>query len=668
MKKAIIAIAVLLVIIVAVVIALPFVIPTERVKQELISATNDATGRQLTINGDLGLSFFPTLGLSTSNVSFSNADKAQNPEMVTVDSMVIKLDLLPLLSGNVQVDEFVLTKPVIHLEVDDLGKGNWVFENANPDKAKKTEEKAESSGGVNLGISDLNLGDVRVVDGTVSFTNKKAGTNIVLNDVNLQLSLLGLNQPFDAKGSAVWNNEETELEINVGSPQAVLDNKETTTTVNISSKNLNVTYGGTINSLEPLALGGDTVIDIPSVRELAAWVGTPLKAEGSGFSPLKISGKVGAKGPKYSFTNASIGFDKISGVGDVTIDVGGKVPDIVGQLALKTLDLNPYLPASKEEGDGETKQPEAKKTGEKWDTTPIDLAGLKSVNAKFDLSVEEILAQKIKIGRSALQATLKNGVLDLALNELNLYEGTGKGTIHVDAQNPALKITNNLTIENIQLKPLLTDASDFTKLEGKGMFQADLTTTGKSQADLVSALNGNGQILFEDGSISGINLAAMARNLASAFTESKEAQKTDFAEISGTFTIKNGILTNDDLKLLNPFIRLNGAGTVQLPPKTLNYRIEPKLVATTKGQGGETESGVAVPIVVSGPWDNLTYAPDLAGALKNVANPEGVKKLLEGVKGSGDGAKGTLKDLKEGDKGAVRGLLDSAGSLFKKKN
>jgi AsmA protein len=667
MKKIGIAILVILVVIIGLVVALPFIVPTDRIKQELILATNDATGRELAIDGDFSLSVFPTLGVTAESVTFSNAEGAKDPNMASIDSLTVKLSLLPLITGNVQVDEFVLTKPVINLEVDQSGKPNWEFDTAKTEETQSSEASTSDSGSTDLGISDLNLGDVRIVDGVVSFVDQKGGTDINLSDINLELELLGLDQPFEAKGSAVWNSEKVELDVNVGALRSIMENIETTTTVNVASKNINLDFDGQIKSTQPLNLGGTTSIDIPSVRELAAWAGAPLEgiAE-TGFGPLEISGKLGANDTKYSFTEANISFDEIVGTGEFSIDIGGNVPDIVGKLALETLDLNPYLPAD-DGGENDAKAPSApaqKATGEKWDTTPIDLSALKTVNAKFDLSVQQILFQKIKIGASALATTLKDGILDLALTEMNLYDGTGTATVRVNAQQPILKITNAMTIENIQLKPLLTDAADFEKLEGKGMFQTDLSTTGASQADMVSALNGTGQILFEDGSISGVNLAAMARNVTSAFTDTGEEQKTDFAEISGTYQINNGILTNNDLKMLNPFIRLSGSGTVELPPQTLNYRIEPKLVATTEGQGGGEAAGVAVPILITGSWDNLEYAPDLAGVLKNATNPEGVKKLLEGAKGSGDGVKDVLKGIKENDPGAVKNLLDSAGGLL----
>ncbi|WP_293960746.1 AsmA family protein [Sneathiella sp.] len=668
MKKALIAIAILLVLIIGVVVALPFLVPTDRIKQELILATQEATGRNLAIDGDFSLSVFPTLGVTAETVTFSNAEGARDANMAAIDSLAIKLSLLPLITGNVQVDEFVLTNPVINLEVDKSGKGNWVFDTTAAEAPKQDETSNDDGGAPDLGISDLNLGDVRIVDGVVNFVDQQNGTNINLDEINVELVLLGLDEPFEAKGSAVWNEEEVNLDAKVAALRAILENRETSASINVASKSINLDFNGSVKTTKPLALGGTTSLDIPSVRDLAAWTGTPLEMAGSGFGPLKITGELGVNDTKYSFSNANINFDDIVGTGNFSVDLGGNVPDIVGTLALETLDLNPYLPESSAEGNGNAPAAPAKSSGgEKWDTTPIDLSALKTVNAKFDLSAQEILFQKIKIGSSALQTALKNGILDVTLSEMNLYDGTGEATIRVNAQDPVLKITNNMTIESIQLQPLLTDAADFDKLEGKGMFQTSLSTSGKSQADLVGALGGDGQILFEDGSISGINLAAMARNVTSAFTDSGEAQKTDFAEISGTYDIKSGILTNNDLKMLNPFVRLSGAGTVELPPQTLNYRIEPKLVATTEGQGGSEASGVAVPIIVSGSWDNLKFAPDLAGVLKNVSNPEGAKQLLEGVKGSGDGVKDTLKGVKEKDPEAVKNLLDAAGGLLGKK-
>src|SRR5581483_877816 len=86
---------------------------------------------------------------------------------------------------------------------------------------------------------------------------------------------------------------------------------------------------------------GDVSLDVPSVRKLAAWAGSPLQAPGSGFGPLKIAGKLELAGAKVGFREATLALDAIKGSGDVRIDASGKRPYANARLALETLDLNP---------------------------------------------------------------------------------------------------------------------------------------------------------------------------------------------------------------------------------------------------------------------------------------------------------------------------------------
>jgi AsmA protein len=150
-------------------------------------------------------------------------------------------------------------------------------------------------------------------------------------------------------------------------------------------------------------------------------------------------------------------------------------------------------------------------------------------------------------------------------------------------------------------------------------------------------------VQFLDGAVRGINLAAMVRNIQGAFLdpEARKQQKTDFAELGGTYTIKSGILTNQDLELKSPLLRVTGKGTVNLPQRTVNYRVEPKAVASATGQGGASDvSGIMVPVIVEGPWDNLSYKPDLAGAIGGVARERALEQLQRVVPGGATGTGG----------------------------
>ena len=61
---------------------------------------------------------------------------------------------------------------------------------------------------------------------------------------------------------------------------------------------------------------------------------------------------------------------------------------------------------------------------------------------------------------------------------------------------------------------------------------------------------------------------------------------------------------------------------------------------------GDTDlSGVAVPIKVTGPWSNISYQPDLAGALKEqIKDPSAVMEKMQDE----EGAKGLIEGLVPG--------------------
>src|SRR5258706_3360075 len=84
-----------------------------------------ATGRELTINGpiDLKLSLEPRIVVS--DVSLGNAPWGKTPDMVHARRVEARVALLPLMSRRFEVVELALVEPVIALETDAQGRGNW---------------------------------------------------------------------------------------------------------------------------------------------------------------------------------------------------------------------------------------------------------------------------------------------------------------------------------------------------------------------------------------------------------------------------------------------------------------------------------------------------------------------------------------------------------------
>jgi len=83
------------------------------------------TGRDLTFGGPLELKLSLEPRLVASDVSFGNAPWGQAPQMIRAKRLEVQVALLPLLSRRFQVVELALIEPVIALETDAQGHGNW---------------------------------------------------------------------------------------------------------------------------------------------------------------------------------------------------------------------------------------------------------------------------------------------------------------------------------------------------------------------------------------------------------------------------------------------------------------------------------------------------------------------------------------------------------------
>jgi len=216
------------------------------------------------------------------------------------------------------------------------------------------------------------------------------------------------------------------------------------------------------------------------------------------------------------------------------------------------------------------------------------------------------------------------------------------------------KSSLSLNVENIQVGPLLRDVLEKDILEGATNARLKLAMSGDSADTIKQTLNGDGQLQFNDGAIVGIDLAGMVRNAKAAFglaQKPSERPRTDFAELSSPFTIKNGLFNTPQTSLKSPLIRVVAAGTANLVSEALDFRVEPKVVGTIKGQGDTAQrSGLMVPVLVTGTFSKPQFAPDLAGMAK--------KQLEETILGSGqDGQKLDKENLEDTAKGLLKGIL-----------
>jgi AsmA protein len=199
---------------------------------------------------------------------------------------------------------------------------------------------------------------------------------------------------------------------------------------------------------------------------------------------------------------------------------------------------------------------------------------------------------------------------------------------------------------------LLSDVAGFEALDGWLQAKFDVRASGESERAVMSSLSGSVDARIQDGKILGINLPKMIRTLtARTLTGWQESrtESTDLSDLSASFRLEDGRATTSNLRLLGPLVRVNGSGTVDLAAKTLQFKLDPKLVASLEGQGGAADPlGFGVPVNVEGSWTDPRIYPDVAGIL---SDPDGAYAKLNALgqglfsKGQGSGLDTLMQGL-----------------------
>jgi AsmA protein len=600
------------VLLVVAVLALPFLLPTSVYKEQIIEQTRLATGRTLTIDGDLNISIWPALGVEVQKVRFANVEGAATPDMATMDSLVVGAELWPLLAGALKVTEIRLVNPVINLEINKAGKGNWLFEPQGSAPAAGDQPAAPPPPS-QTSSADFSFRDVTLSGGVLTYRDQRDGTAQRVEAINANVKLPSLDEPMVFDGGLTWNKEAITIATTVANPRALSTGGKSALKAKIEGDVLNAAFDGEVDA-KTSAVNGKVDFATASARRLAAWAGVELPKV-KGFGAMKLAGALEADGGRVAFKQTKLSLDGMNGSGNLALDTTKARPYVKGDFTLDRLDLNPYMSAAGGSG------PAGGGGMPKWSDAPIDFAALSLVDADFDFAMNALSVGGLKIGRSALGIALNAGKMRANLKQLALYGGNGTGVIALDGSGATPVIGLDLNVSGVQAAPFLTDLAGFNRLEGTGSIVAKVTAAGKSQRAWMKSMGGTARIKFVDGAIKGVNLAEIARTIQSVLTGSAVggAAKTDFAELSGSFAIKNGVAGNKDLKLLNPFVRLNGAGIIDLGNQTLDYRVEPKAVGSIKGQGGRGDvKGIGIPFRIRGPWSNPSYEPDLSGVLPDV--------------------------------------------------
>jgi AsmA protein len=594
------------------------------VRGEIERSVENSTGRDLTIRGDVGVSYWPVLGLRASDVTLSNVEGARAPAFIAADEIDIGVELRPLLDRQVNVRRLVFQRPRIALEVDAEGKPNWLLKPRVVEGTPPPDPREPPP----VDIARTSLREVRINEGEVSFFDARQNAGWVVGEVDITTALTSLDAPMRAQGSVKYNDREVEIDASIVRPGAAVRGELTQLTLNIESELLTAEFSGqTVATSGELA--GTVRASGPSLRQLASWTGAPMQ-NAVGLEQFAVTGRLTIGSGAYTFSNAGFAVDQVRGRGDFVLsELRGK-PYLSGRLELFDFDLNPYIsgqappPAPVAQAEVAAAMPDAGQTAQPTaeiatveaapravdvavaaSDTPIDFSGLKAFNADLELVTHAVLVQHMRIDAARLNLVLNDGYMAATLHNASLYGGSGRGRFEIDAREPATRMMQDLAFSGLDARRFLTDAINFSNIEGRAELSLNVRVQGRTQSEMIAGADGYAHLEVISGALHGVDLGGVATTIRNALRGELIAPEatTPFQGFSGTFAIADGVLASDTLSFNTTDLRIPGIAIIDLPNRRLDARLAPR----------SPRGGVVVPFSVRGPFGQFTYAHDLSG-------------------------------------------------------
>ena len=266
----------------------------------------------------------------------------------------------------------------------------------------------------------------------------------------------------------------------------------------------------------------------------------------------------------------------------------GKTDNITSEFDLDVDSLNAdrYLPP-KQEG----KQPQQPSRQE---ATKLPVDTIRTLQANGKLHIGKFTVAKATMNNVNLTLSGKNGVVKLDPMTADLYQGSHKGDITLNAsdKNKQPRLTINTALQGVQLEQLMADVTGKRKVRGSANLSAALFAVGENTDQIKRTVNGQMSFSIQNGALIGYNLGRIMR-MGNQLQESmtlkvSDQEETDFSEMTGNPVVTNGVVKLDDLNMKSPGLRLSGTGVLaNLPENSLDYLLTARIVATAKGQGGK---------------------------------------------------------------------------------
>jgi AsmA family protein len=546
-------------------------------RTRLESYASHALDRRLAIAG-LRIGWENPLAVELSGVRLANASWGSIPDMLSVERLSATIDLPSLLRGVLRFENLRLEKPLLLLERDASGVGNWHFGSG-----------ASAAGG--LAIVPKNrrqfptLIDFGVHDGQIIYRATSSDLRIDFHDMAIRSP--GDDQSVSLTLDGAYNGTPTRLTATTDS-YIVMRNETVPFGADFSIANAAGTIGFRGTMMEPLdfdEVRGKIDIDAKTLGEFLRLLGASLSAD----FPVAVAGAFERSGAHWSIAEAQgrVAADRFGGTLSLTEGGRGAPDALTAGLDFAKLDLAPLI------GSGRTGKPISLRLDSDPAATVDARIAAKLLTYETRHLAEFVVALRTRPG-------------EIAVGELSFAFADGKVTATGSARTAGAgsRIAVNAALSGADAGAAAsTLAVEPGQIAGKLEGRLILEMTGATLSEALKTSSGEAVLAMTGGRVARDLVERASTDLRTLFRTGEGWIPVSC--LLGIATLRNGVATIAPLRLRTPETTLLGSGQIDL--------VTEKVDMVLKTEAGTTSLlALKLPLRITGDFHGLHVVPSFA--------------------------------------------------------
>lgn len=555
--------AALLLFLVAILTLFALTFDANRYKPELVALVKQETGRELQIDGDIHLSFYPNIALTLAQLSLSNAKGFTAEPFATAKQARMEVQLLPLLEQQLKINEVHLQGLTLNLHRNKSGKTNW----ADLLPAGSSKANADAGEAMSSLLGGFVISGVSVQDSQVHWRDEQHNKHLTLRDLTLQTGTFHPAQPVTLR--------------------------------------LNTTLTQTQPNPLSMVLTASTTAQLAADKDNFTLQDLQLQAQLAQQGEVSLSGNLQGK----------LSTQQLS-IPDLQVTSQAQLPHL-GEMRAQ---LQGSLQTNLRSGKGLLDFPQVQviANGQPLSGTlqvRDPLNATREVNGSFH--AEQLRYPPFTLQQATLGVAFAKEQLHLT-PQGNLFQGQYQGKITLDTQQTPLRLRSEHQLQQVRSEALWQALTGDKLLTGALDLRAKLDSVLGDTATFQQNLHGSIDFSLNDGTIRAAQFAENAKQVVQLLAPERVnevgATEVAFSKLSGQWRIQQGVFSTADTTLLAPQFQVQGNGEV----KPLTQSLDLKLRIAEKADTAKPNRLFA-PLHIHGAWDKPSYALELDVLLKELA-------------------------------------------------